>query len=302
MTQTLQVITMTPEEMQTKWREGDISVYEISNAPEFKTKTALNFRNGVGTENTNVLATIPTEMVVKTAVITTPESVKNVGATEKGLWLMVKYQNQNGFVRAKEEYLLPWYQTAQPNSFDYASLPFLQSLTRDKKLTEAQSKDFYETGIVPLCDNRELFKKAINEGYIEVPSAQYAPCATTTSAVLEAAFRLTEMSEQAALFNNHANFMPTHSVEMMLYRLGFNYWLKKDFKSQKGAIGLLAGRATSHGVRKHSFHIYTIFSEIDKKFDLIGDNGGYNHEYRGEGYGAGTEGFWLPSSITPQQR
>ncbi len=103
--------SMTSEEMQTKWREGDISVNDVSDAPEFKTKTTLNLRNGIGTEHTAVLAAIPTETIVKTAVVTTPEIIKNVGATEKGLWLMVNYNGQKGFVRAKEEYLLPWYQS-----------------------------------------------------------------------------------------------------------------------------------------------------------------------------------------------
>lgn len=296
---------MTSEEMQTKWSEGDISVYEILNAPEFKTKTGLNLRNGIGTENTNILAVIPNSTVVKTAVVADSENAKNVGATEKGLWLMVKYQNQKGFVRAREDLLIPWYrdeQSTNVNSFDYSGLQFLQPLTRDKKMTVAESKNFYENGIVPLCDNRELFNKARTEGYSEVAWAQSAPCATVTSAVLEAAFRLAGMPDQERIFNDHSKYGPTHEIEKMLYRLGFNYWLKKDFQAQKGAIGLLAGRYLWHGTPKHSGHVYTIFSEIDKKYDLIGDNGGYNYKYQGEGFAVGTEGFWLPLEISPQSR
>jgi uncharacterized protein (TIGR02594 family) len=190
----------------------------------------------------------------------------------------------------------------QSQLFDYSALTFLSSLTRDKNLTAEQSKNFYNNGIVPLCDNKELFNKARSEGYAEVTWAQSAPCATTTSAVLESAFRLAGMPVQAEIFNDHSKFGPTHNVERMLYRLGFNYWLKSKFKSQKGAIGLMAGRYEFHGTPKHSGHIYTIFSEIDAKYDMIGDNGGYNHPYRGEGWEIGTEGFWLPSGIEPQRR
>lgn len=214
--------------------------------------------------------------------------------------------NQNDAVnigpRAKADLLGYRIPLNAESPFDYSKLPFLQMLSRDKKLTDEQARNFYQNGIVPLCDDRDLFKKAIKEGYDEVPWAQAAPCATTTSAVLEYAFKKANMPTQAEIFNDHSKFGPTHEVEKMLFRLGFNYWLKRDYKSQKGAIGLLAGRYTFHGTEKHSGHIYTIFSEIDAKYDQIGDNGGYDHPYRGEGWEIGTEGFWLPSGIIPQRR
>lgn len=109
-----QDFSMTSEEMQEKFKEGDISVFEIMNAPEFKTLTNLNLRNGVGI-NSERITVIPSGTIVKTAVVVNNETVKNVGANEKGLWLMVKFQNQTGFVRGSLELLLPWHQNAIDN-------------------------------------------------------------------------------------------------------------------------------------------------------------------------------------------
>jgi Bacterial SH3 domain len=223
-----------------------------------------------------------------------------ISSTEKSgdlKWLKIRKEGIDGWSSLNYLRLLP---TESP--FDYSKFPFLRTLTRDKRLTAEQSKNFYIKGIVPLCDDKTQFNKARTEGYVEVEWAQAAPCATTTSAVLEFAFRLAGMPSEEQIFNDHSKFGPTHEVEKMLYRLGFNYWLKRSHKSQKGAIGLLAGRYTFHGTEKHSGHIYTIFSEIDEKYDRIGDNGGYDHPYRGEGWEIGTEGFWLPSGIVPQRR
>jgi len=297
--------SMTPEEMKAKSGDDDIEVWDIMNTPGFITSTGLNLRRGIGTKSP-IITTIPANTVVKTKVLCKPEESKvlNVGADHNGLWIKVAYQNQDGFVRASTRYLNPkWVEdTYVDDPSIYSSLPFLNGKERDKTLTEEKGRYFYEHGIVPLCNNEEKFRKAIKEGYEEVPWARSAPCATTTSAVLEYAFRDAGMPEISTLFNNHDEYGPTHNVEIMLYRLGFSYWLKNTWRSQKGAIGLMAGRYTWRGTPRHSGHIYTIFSEIDEKYDLIGDNTGFNHRYRGPGNEAGTEGFWLPPGVIPERR
>lgn len=183
-------------------------------------------------------------------------------------------------------------------------LLFLEFIAVDKKLTDAESNAFY-AAIKQICDDKIAFQAAIKEGINEIP-VDWSPCASTTSAVLEAAFRRGNLDNLAQIFNNHQNYGPTHEVEKMLFRLGFKYWLKKDYISQKGAIGLMEGRTIWHGTQKHSNHIYTIFKESDKKYDLIGDNGGYNHIYRetyeGVTRNVTTEGFWLPHTIIPTRR
>jgi hypothetical protein len=167
-------------------------------------------------------------------------------------------------------------------------------------LTEAEGKKFYEV-FLEFTKNEAMFKAAIKDGYDSVPWARSAPCATTTSAVLEHSMRKAGFKEISDMFGKHDKFGPTHNVEIALYRLGWNYWPKSNWKSQV-SIGLLGGRFVFHVTPKHSGHIYTIFSEIDEKYDLIGDNGGYNHKYRAPGWESGTEGFWLPPGVKPERR
>lgn len=103
-------IAMTVEEMQVKSGVSDIEVWEILNAPEFKTLTALNLRCGIGTQ-CSIITTIPANTIVKNQVDprSSRPAVLNVGADSNGLWVMVEYQNQCGFVRAATKDLLPWW-------------------------------------------------------------------------------------------------------------------------------------------------------------------------------------------------
>jgi hypothetical protein len=103
--------SMMQEEMQEKTGENDVEVWEIMNAPNFKTLTDLNLRSSVGT-GLPPITVIPIDTVVKSQVDSSSQRPKviNVGFGNSGLWLMVKYNNQIGFVRASKSYLIPWYQ------------------------------------------------------------------------------------------------------------------------------------------------------------------------------------------------
>jgi hypothetical protein len=186
------------------------------------------------------------------------------------------------------------------STWDYSQWPWLSRVKRDIPMTEAEGKKFYSV-FIWFTKNETLFRAAIKDGYDSVPWARSAPCATTTSAVLEHSMERAGFTEIANLFGQHDKFGPTHNVEIALYRIGWNYWPKSHWKSQV-SIGLLDGRFVFHGTPKHSGHIYTIFSEINEKYDLIGDNGGYNHQYRGRNWEIGTEGFWLPPGVKPERR
>lgn len=103
--------SMTQEEMQEKADENDVKVWEIINAPNFKTLTDLNLRPSVGTGSPPI-TTIPIDTVIKSLVDSSSQRPKvfHVGFGNSGLWLMVEYNNQKGFVRASKNYILPWYQ------------------------------------------------------------------------------------------------------------------------------------------------------------------------------------------------
>jgi hypothetical protein len=185
-------------------------------------------------------------------------------------------------------------------NWDYSQWPWLKDVKRDMPMNKEEGTAFY-LEFVKFVKDEAAFRAAIKDGYDSVPWAQSAPCATTTSAVLEHSMKKAGFTEIAAIFGKHDKFGPTHNVEIVLYRLGWNYWPKANWKSQI-AIGLLGGRYVFHGTPKHSGHIYTVFSEIDEKYDYIGDNGGYNHKYKAPGWEAGTEGFWLPPGEEPNPR
>lgn len=187
------------------------------------------------------------------------------------------------------------------SGWDYSQWPWLDSAKRDYAMTDTEGQQYYQIMTV-FVRNEAAFKKAIKDGYDSVPWAQSAPCATTTSAVLEHSLRAAQekyggrFSWYANIFGNHENFGPTHNVEIVLYKSGWEYWPLSGYQVQVG-IGLLGGRYTWNGTKKHSGHIYTVFGISKDAEILIGDNGGYNHVYRGPGWKAGTEGIWLPPGV-----
>jgi Fungal chitosanase of glycosyl hydrolase group 75 len=103
--------SITSEEMQAKAGENDIEVWEIMNAPKFKTLTDLNLRSNIGTDY-SLITIIPRHTVVKSMVNSKSQvpKVLNVGFGNSGLWIKIDYENRKGFVRDSKDYMLPWYQ------------------------------------------------------------------------------------------------------------------------------------------------------------------------------------------------
>ncbi|MEA5511844.1 glycoside hydrolase family 75 protein [Crocosphaera sp. UHCC 0190] len=123
---------MTFEEMQFKSTPNDISVWEIANAPQFKTSTSLNCRNGVGISSP-IVTVIPANTIVdnraqKNAMDSNDPYVLNVGSNNNGLWVMVHHNNQQCFVRASMRYMIPWWQNAEARSIHNYKPPSLSEI------------------------------------------------------------------------------------------------------------------------------------------------------------------------------
>lgn len=182
------------------------------------------------------------------------------------------------------------------------NLSFLDGVTVDKQMTEPEGKVFYD-GIISLCNNINQVNEAKIEAHEEASSR--AECATTCSAFLQFAFTNAGLAKYASLFSNQTAYYPTHNVEIMLYRLGFIYYLKSDYISQKGAVGVMNRgpfKVDKKIVNDHTYHIYIILEEVDSRFDKKMDNGKYGVIYTEKGINVTTKGFWLPNGIEPQKR
>jgi hypothetical protein len=130
------------------------------------------------------------------------------------------------------------------------------------------------------------------------------------------------------LFNNtfEDDCVQVTGVEKKLRRLGFLYFLKKDYLAPRGAIGARAPRWKYQGTENGSGHIYFITKDGAKRTQFpnpgqenepaeTGINGPkwqikdlhaenldfFDHVYIQweNGY---TEGFWLPPGIYPLKR
>lgn len=182
------------------------------------------------------------------------------------------------------------------------NLSFLENISIDKPMNVADSTAFYN-GMLSLCNNIAQVNEAKLEAHREAPT--YAECATTCSAFLQYAFTNAGLADYAKIFSKQSNFYPTHNVEMMLYRLGFKYYLKSEYKSQKGAVGVMGrGLFKQDGkiINDHTYHIYVILEELDNKFDKKMDNGKYGVVYTEKEIKVPTKGFWLPPTILPVKR
>ncbi|AZA79317.1 hypothetical protein EG347_18315 [Chryseobacterium sp. G0186] len=178
------------------------------------------------------------------------------------------------------------------------NLSFLEKITIDKLITSDEGLEFLN-GMVALCNDITQVSQAKNEAHREAPVD--AECATTCSTFLEYAFRNAGLATQAGLFNDHTKYYPTHNVEIMLYRLGFKYYLKKEYKTQKGAVGVMA-RGKFYETFDHTFHIYVILEEENELYDKKMDNGKYGVVYTEQEVKVATSGFWLPNGIVPERR
>lgn len=176
------------------------------------------------------------------------------------------------------------------------------------KLTEEEGRKLYFRGILILTQQanqptsaKSLFGQAIKDGDI-----YSAPCASTTSQVLEYSARNAGLIEIEKLFAKPSNYAPTHNVEIAMQKLGFYYYDKKEYVAPPASIGVWS-RYTWNGVKGHAGHIFTIFKDMgvgSNIKDLVGDNTRRSSEYHGHPYrmDGQTVGFWLPPGIYPLKR
>lgn len=180
----------------------------------------------------------------------------------------------------------------------YKSLLHTKDVKVDHPMSEDQGKIMY-TAMAAFVKDKALFTKTVSGA--ENPDYGSAQCAITTAAVLEAELTRAGFPDLAKLFclaeRKADHFALTHEVEIMLRRMGWFYYLRKDFVVMKGAIGMMAGRYNFAGCTQHSGHVYSLYEDKYPANDIICDNGGWKHVY-----GEKTEGFWLPPGVFPAKR
>jgi hypothetical protein len=157
---------------------------------------------------------------------------------------------------------------------------------------------------------------------------RYAPCAYSISCVMKYLAEKLGLATVKALFQDPCliDNVQVTGVEKKLRRLGFLYFLKKDYLAPRGAIGATAPRWKYQGTENGSGHIYFITKDGAKRTQFpnpgqenepaeTGINGTkwqikdlhaenldfFDHVYMQweNGY---TEGFWLPPGIYPLKR
>ncbi|WP_013321300.1 hypothetical protein [Gloeothece verrucosa] len=204
----------------------------------------------------------------------------------------------------------------------------------DLPLLEHDGRKLFEQGILPILQSSNTFKQATDEGEQKLAKLvahnqdQYgihkAPCAYSVSCVMKYIAQKLGFTQIMNLFENPSNLncVQVTGVEIMLRRLGFNYFLKKDYLAPRGAIGARAPRNSND----ESGHIYFITKDGAKRTQFpnpgqgndppeTGTNGPdwmikdlhaenlhfFDHVYIQwqNGY---TDGFWLPTGIYPLQR
>lgn len=221
---------------------------------------------------------------------------------------------------------------------DYKNLQHTQSLPTDHRLTDAEGCRLFEQGILPILQSKTTFMKATEEGHkkLEKLVAQnkdkygihHAPCAYSVSCVMKYLAEKLGLATVKALFQDPCliDNVQVTGVEKKLRRLGFLYFLKKDYLAPRGAIGARAPRWKYQGTENGSGHIYFITKDGAKRTQFpnpgqenepaeTGINGPkwqikdlhaenldfFDHVYIQweNGY---TEGFWLPPGIYPLKR
>ena len=216
----------------------------------------------------------------------------------------------------------------------YKKLQHTQSLPTDHKLTDAEGCRLFEQGILPILQSKETFMEATEEGHkkLEKLVAQnkdkygihHAPCAYSVSCVMKYLAEKLGLATVKALFQDPCliDNVQVTGVEKKLRRLGFLYFLKKDYLAPRGAIGARWPRNN----QDQSDHIYYITKDGAKRTQFpnpgqenepaeTGINGPkwqikdlhaenldfFDHVFMQweNGY---TEGFWLPPGIYPLKR
>ncbi|TRU22345.1 MAG: hypothetical protein EWV92_15525 [Microcystis aeruginosa Ma_MB_S_20031200_S102] len=219
----------------------------------------------------------------------------------------------------------------------YKKLEHTQSLPTDHKLSDAEGCQLFEQGILPILQSKATFMEATEEGHKKLnelvepdPETSIAghPCAYSVSCVMKYIAKKLGFDKVKNLFNNtfEDDCVQVTGVEKKLRRLGFLYFLKKDYLAPRGAIGARAPRWKYQGTENGSGHIYFITKDGAKRTQFpnpgqenepaeTGINGTkwqikdlhaenldfFDHVYMQweNGY---TEGFWLPPGIYPLKR
>jgi hypothetical protein len=220
----------------------------------------------------------------------------------------------------------------------YKNLQHTQSLPTDHRLTDAEGCRLFEQGILPILQSKTTFMEATEEGHkklnelVEQNKDQYgihhAPCAYSVSCVMKYLAEKLGLATVKALFQDPCliDNVQVTGVEKKLRRLGFLYFLKKDYLAPRGAIGARAPRWKSQVTENESGHIYFITKDGAKRTQFpnpgqenepaeTGINGPkwqikdlhaenldfFDHVFMQweNGY---TEGFWLPPGIYPLKR
>lgn len=220
----------------------------------------------------------------------------------------------------------------------YKNLEHTQSLPTDHKLTDAEGCRLFEQGILPILQSKTTFMEATEEGHKKLEKLveqnkdqygiRYAPCAYSISCVMKYLAEKLGLATVKALFQDPCliDNVQITGVEKKLRRLGFLYFLKKDYLAPRGAIGARWPRNN----QDQSGHIYYITKDGAKRTQFpnpenywddqqgkheTGINGPkwqikdlhaenldfFDHVYMQweNGY---TEGFWLPPGIYPLKR
>ena len=221
---------------------------------------------------------------------------------------------------------------------DYKKLKHTKSLPTDHRLTDAEGCRLFEQGILPILQSKETFMEATEEGrnklneLVEQNKDQYhiddAPCAYSVSCVMKYLAEKLGLATVKGLFQDPCliDNVRVTGVETKLRRLGFLYFLKKDYLAPRGAIGARWPRNN----QDQSGHIYFITKDGAKRTQFpnpendwddqqgkheTGINGPkwqikdlhaenldfFDHVFMQweNGY---TEGFWLPPGIYPLKR
>lgn len=208
----------------------------------------------------------------------------------------------------------------------------------DLPLSNNDGQKLFEQGILPILQSRATFMKATAEGQHKLNELvahgqdnygiNNAPCAYSVSCVMKFIADKFNLDQMKNIFHDPCQLdnVQVTGVEKMLHRLGFIYYLKKDYFAPRGATGARSPRYFAQGTKNASGHIYFITKDGSKRTqfpnpgnendkpeegidgpkwqikDLHAENlDFFDHVYMQweDGY---TDGFWLPPGIYPLKR
>lgn len=216
----------------------------------------------------------------------------------------------------------------------YQTLEHAVETSVDLGLNEENGRKLFEEGILPILQSVNTFETATAKGQQEldqrgnVYGIKDAPCAYSVSCVMKYIAEKLGINQVKKLFDNtfEIDCIQVTGVEKKLRRLGFLYFLKKDYLAPRGAIGARSPRYECQGTKNGSGHIYFITKDGAERTqfpnptnendppeqgisgpawkikDLHAENlHFFDHVYMQweDGY---TDGFWLPPGIYPFKR